>query len=235
MREAMEEITAKRYGNAYGEEFAKAFKEAVKSTEGLGRALSGVKLETKGSWTSNSGADRQLKQISKLIAVREARKSHRDFFFTSIGGWDMHGNMKQGLNNQFLAMDTAFRSFVAEMKAQGVWDNVVMVTSSEFARTLDMNAQSGSDHAWGGQHIMFGGSVNGGKIYNTYPKSMKIGSYLDLGRGRLIPEYPWESMIHPIAKWVGIADADLPTVFPNLAKFNTTHLNSEASVFKAAA
>ena len=38
-----------------------------------------------------------------------------------------------------------------EMKAQSIWDDVVVVCISEFARTLMGNTGNGSDHAWGGK------------------------------------------------------------------------------------
>merc|ERR1712146_419226 len=116
----------------------------------------------------------------------------------------MHSNMRAGINNKFNEMDEAFQAFANEMEAQGLWDNIILLTHSEFARTLDSNG-GGSDHGWGGQQILFGGSVNGGQVFNTYPDDMSAGNYLDLGRGRLIPEYPWESMMDPIATWMGVA------------------------------
>merc|ERR1711879_630969 len=126
-------------------------------------------------------------------------------------------------------MDEAFHAFSEEMKAQGLWERVVLVTHSEFARTLDSNG-GGSDHGWGGQQIMLGGGVNGGQVFNTYPNDMSIGNDLDLGRGRLIPEYPWESMMDPVANWMGVTAAQKTMVFPNYNNFNASLLNENVDI-----
>ncbi|MEM6456885.1 MAG: DUF1501 domain-containing protein, partial [Acidobacteriota bacterium] len=47
------------------------------------------------------------------------------------------------------------RQRVGEIGAQ---QDVVTFTASDFARTLTSNGQ-GSDHAWGGNHIIMGGPV----------------------------------------------------------------------------
>merc|ERR1712012_1069495 len=96
-----------------------------------------------------------------------------------------------GLASRFREIDDALRGFVAEMEAQRIWDSIVFITSSEFARTLDSNG-GGSDHAWAGNHFVIGGGLNGGKVLNRYPASVAAGNPRDLGRGRLIPEFPWE-------------------------------------------
>merc|ERR1712151_591797 len=228
-RTLIDDITEQRHGNVYAEEFAKSFRQTLKDTEHLGRALASAKLET--NWGGNSGLKNRLKEIAKLMKVRQERKVDRDFFFTSLGGWDMHSNMKAGINDKFNEMDEAFRAFAREMKAQGLWEKVIVFTHSEFARTLDSNG-GGSDHGWGGQQIMFGVILNVGQVFNTYPDDMSAGSYLDLGRGRLIPEYPWESMMDPIATWMGVTKAQKSTVFPNYNNFNATLLNRNVPVFR---
>ena len=58
----------------------------------------------------------------------------------------------------------ALRSFVNEMKSQGRWDDVTVLSASEFGRTITSNGL-GTDHGWGGNHFVLGGSVNGGKIH----------------------------------------------------------------------
>ena len=43
----------------------------------------------------------------------------------------------------------ALENFVTEMKAQGIWNDVVILTISDFGRKLVPNGR-GCDHAWGG-------------------------------------------------------------------------------------
>ena len=44
-----------------------------------------------------------------------------------------------------------------------MWENVVVATVSDFGRTLLSNGQ-GSDHGWGGNHMVIGGDVRGKRI-----------------------------------------------------------------------
>ena len=71
---------------------------------------------------------------------------------------------------------------------------------------------------------------NGGRIYNEFPESLAAGNSADLGRGRLIPKYPYESYMVPIAKWLGVEDAHLGTVFPNLPNFNGSFIIPQVSL-----
>ena len=52
--------------------------------------------------------------------------------------------------------------------------------------------QLGCCVAWGNNHFVCGGAVQGGRVLGTYPDSLLAGSKLDVGRGRIIPEYSWE-------------------------------------------
>merc|ERR1712072_1020170 len=127
-------------------------------------------------------------------------------------------------------IDTALRGFVAELKAQNVFDSTVVLTQSEFGRTLSPNG-AGTDHGWAGNHFVLGGSVNGGHIFNDFPKSFLEGNEQDVGRGRLIPKYPWESMMLPMAEWMGLQKSQFKDAFPNLDNFGTSHLIARASLF----
>ena len=142
----------------------------------------------------------------------------------------MHTDMKTQMTWNLDAMDDTLLMFVNEMRSLSEFNNVVLITHSDFGRTLDANANAGSDHGYAGQHIMLGGQVQGKKIHNKYPESVAPDNKQDQGRGRMIPLYPWESMMVPVAQWMGItATADLQDVFPNFANFNSTLLNTDVA------
>jgi len=232
LRDTIRNLTSQRHHNVYAEQYAVAFEETMVSVEQLGAAMEGVKVKTSEVWKEETGLHKQFQQVSKLIQTANARKVNRELFYVQVGGWDHHTSMKANTMAQFRDMDAAFRRFHDEMKTLGVWNDVTVMTHSEFGRTLSPNGNAGSDHAWAGQHLMFGGSVNGGNIYNKYPDDMSADNSKDLGRGRLIPQFPWESMMVPIAKWMGVTDGDtLRLLFPNLDRFNSTQLNEGVSIF----
>ena len=61
---------------------------------------------------------------------------------------------------------------------------MVLVTTSDFGRTLTSNGK-GTDHGWAGNQFVVGGKVKGGEIYNEFPSSLLEGNLYDVGRGRI--------------------------------------------------
>lgn len=112
-----------------------------------------------------------------------------------------------------------------------LWDSVVTFQSSEFARTLAPNSGNGTDHAWGGNYMMFGGSVQGGQIVGRYPDDLTDNSPLSLGRGRFIPTTPFDGGFRAIAEWVGVPPSDMNQVCPNCYRFNETQLFHKEDLF----
>jgi len=212
-------ITRQTHGNVYCEEYAEAFADAIASSEKLGREIEAVKLETE--YETSTGFQKQLNQVARLIKAHPARNAERDFFFVQTGGWDHHSNLLESFASKMQEVDGAIRGFVEELKLQGNFAKTVMMTASDFGRTLTYNG-AGTDHGWGGNHMIIGGSVQGGQIFNRFLPSFDVASndYLT-NRGRVIPEYPWENMMMPVAEWLGIAEPDISrAVFPNLGNFD---------------
>merc|ERR1712100_236073 len=140
------------------------------------------------------------------------------------------GDASEGLEELFTDIDDSLRAFLTEIKAQGVWDNVVLASESDFGRSLQSNG-AGTDHAWAGNHMILGGKVKGGKIFNDFPSSLLDGNDQDAGRGRLIPKYPWENMMMPIAEFMGMEDSKKSAVFPNLQNFPASLILPKTTLF----
>jgi cullin-associated NEDD8-dissociated protein 1 len=222
-------ITKLKYNNKFSSEYSQKLADAIASSERLGSFLKEVELTT--SYETGSGLANQLQQVSRLIATRTQRRAERDLFYVSLGGFDTHSNIMDTLEEKFQEVNHALESFVAEMKGQGVFESVVLATSSEFGRTLTSNGV-GTDHAWAGNHFVIGGGINGGRVFNKFPESLLEGNAQDVGRGRMIPLYPWESIMVPIAEWMGASASSWGSVFPNLARFNSTeHIISPTALF----
>jgi len=190
-------------------------------------------VELKTQYEASTTLAMQLKQVARLIAAREGRKAERDFFFVSLGGFDTHSSVATVLAEKFKEVNDALRAFVTELKAQEIFDSTVLATHSDFGRTLTPNSGAGTDHAWAGNHVVLGGDLRGGEVFNEFPRTLLEGNEQDAGRGRLIPKYPWESMMVPISDWMGVAPEQHAEVFPNLANFNASQLISRTSLFKS--
>lgn len=110
---------------------------------------------------------------AQLLTVIFARLVHRrDVFYVSLGGWDTHNEVVLALQRNYHLVDRALAAFVDEMRAQGVWGQVTVQSASEFGRTLASNGR-GTDHGWGGNAFVLGGSINGSRIHGAYPSSLR--------------------------------------------------------------
>jgi uncharacterized protein (DUF1501 family) len=220
-----------KYGGAYAEEYTKQFASAVRSSETLAGYIDEVVLTT--DYDDTTGLAKQLMQVARLIATRAVRRAERDFFYVRLGGFDTHDNNNEVLDAKFAEISDALEGFVAELRGQEIFGSTVIVTSSEFGRTLTSNGL-GTDHAWAGNHFVLGGGIRGGSIFNDFPESLLEGNAQDAGRGRLIPKYPWESVMAPIAEWMGADPSSGPfaSVFPNLANFDSSeHIIGKTDLF----
>lgn len=188
----------------------------------------------------NTGIGRQLRQVARLIKKRLELNVNRQIFYCQIGGFDTHSGQPAGHVNLFTQFSQAARSFYDEMTAQSVQDNVTLFTLSDFGRTFQPSGTGtgvGTDHAWGNHMIVLGGSVLGGDFYgmNTavngtpYPH-LQMGGPDDTDggtspRGRWIPTTSVDQYAATLARWFGLAEADIPLVFPNIGNFPTSNLN----------
>jgi len=214
-------ITSQKHGKIYCDSYAEAMADAIASSEALGEVLEGLSSKSLDAYSTDTVLKQQLHQVARIIATRGQRIAERDFFFVQLGGWDTHSNIKQVLPQLFKEVDDAIDGFVEELKTQQIFDFVVLMTESDFGRTLFFNG-AGTDHGWAGNHIIVGGGINGGQVYNDFLETYDAESeYMTSGRGRVIPKYPWESMLVPVAKWMGVESEDaLAKIFPNLANFD---------------
>lgn len=99
-------------------------------------------------------------------------------YYVDHGGFDTHQNQKNRHDQLLGQMDAALKAFFADLKAQGNYKRVTVMTFSEFGRRVGENASAGTDHGQGSCLFVAGGGVKGG-IYGTEP------SLSDLSRGDL--------------------------------------------------
>lgn len=160
-----------------------------------------------------------MKQIVRVIAVRDILGAHRQTFFVQIGGWDHHDEVLNNQARMFPYVSQAMRQFRDALREIGMYDNVTTFTISDFGRTLTSNGK-GSDHGWGAHHLVMGGAVNGGTMYGAYP-TLHQNHPMDTGRGVFMPTTSTEEYFGELALWFGVAPRDLDQVLPNVRNFYT--------------
>ena len=169
----------------------------------------------------NTSVGRQLNQIARAIGGRSTMGALRQTFFVQSGGWDHHADVLPLQNAMLTQIDEALDTFYRQLQALGIHNNVTTFSASDFGRTLTSNGR-GSDHAWGGNHFIIGGSVQGQQIFGSYP-SLALNSTgtnpLDTSRGRLIPTTSCDEYFAELALWLGVPEGNLPLVLPNIRNF----------------
>jgi uncharacterized protein (DUF1501 family) len=173
----------------------------------------------------NNGLANQLKQVAQIISVRSALGLQRQIFFVSIGGFDTHSDQLAAQSGLFTQLSQSMNAFYQATAEIGAASQVTSFTLSDFSRTYQPDSTSGSDHAWGGHHLIMGGGVHGGDFFGTFPTLALGGPDDATSEGRWIPTTSLDQYAATLANWFGVPTADLPTIFPNLANFTTPTLN----------
>jgi uncharacterized protein (DUF1501 family) len=96
-------------------------------------------------------------------------------------------------------------------------DKVTSFTASDFGRTFPTNGQ-GSDHGWGGHHMIVGGAVRGGRTFGTFP-TLAVNGPDDTSTGRWIPTVSVDEYSATLARWFGVSQSNMSSIFPNLNRF----------------
>jgi len=107
-----------------------------------------------------------LQQIAQLIKAGVGL----EVAFTDIGGWDTHvneGNSRGQLSNLLLNFSNAIAAFYQDLGQR--MDDVVVLTMSEFGRTVRENGNRGTDHGHANAMFVLGNGVKGGKVYGNWP------------------------------------------------------------------
>jgi uncharacterized protein (DUF1501 family) len=166
----------------------------------------------------------QLQQIAQIIQVRAALGVQRQIFFCGIGNFDTHSNQLALQASLLSELSPALAAFYAATVELGVQNSVTSFTMSDFARTFQPNSNTGTDHAWGSHHVVFGGAVKGGKMYGTFPTIALAGPDDSGSNGRWVPSTGSVQYAATLASWFGVPANQLATVFPNIGNFPTTNL-----------
>ena len=212
---AVDGMLAQQYSSLLQRSFARSERNAIDAYDIFTSATS-PNLPG-GATFPTSGLGNQLKMIAKTIAGRDALGAKRQTYFVSYGGWDHHDEVIANQASMLPIVSQAVGAFYNALTLLGIQNNVTLFLASDFGRTLTSNGR-GSDHAWGGNVFVVGGSVIGKKIYGQYP-ALYEDNPLDTGRGRLIPTTSVDEYFAELALWLGVPKSSLPLVLPNIGHF----------------
>ena len=107
-----------------------------------------------------------LKQLAQLIKANMGVQ----VAFADIGGWDHHvneGNTQGQIANILREFSQSLAAFMTDLG--NLAEDTVVVTMSEFGRTVRENGNRGTDHGHANVVFVMGGPVKGGKVYGRWP------------------------------------------------------------------
>ena len=161
----------------------------------------------------------QLEVVARIIALRSTLGVSRQVFFVGTGGYDTHSSQHTSMPALHGDLAASMRAFYDATAELGLDDSVTSFTASDFGRTLTIN-RDGTDHGWGGHHLVIGSGVNGARMLGDMPEPV-IGHSQDTGNGRLIPTTSVDQYAATLGGWFGLTDSELDTALPGLSSFST--------------
>jgi len=111
----------------------------------------------------NGQFGQSLLQVSQLIKAEVGL----EVGFLDIGGWDTHANQQGQLNQRLREYGEGLSAFYRDLGDR--MRNVVVLTMTEFGRTIKQNGSGGTDHGHASALFVMGGPVKGGKVYGKWP------------------------------------------------------------------
>lgn len=208
------------FGQYYREQLDMGIEESAQTNAALADAT-----VNPDNFQRNSELSQQLVTVAKLIQQRDVLEMDRGLFTVRLGGWDHHNDGAVRTPPKLSVLDKAVGGFVDELKAQGTFDDVVIVMRSEFGRTHRVNAMGGTDHGWNGNYFVAGGAVKGGQVKGDYI------SFATQTPADQTPKYSWEHVYNGIFSWFGVLPHQMDEALPRHKSFSD--LWTEADMFNS--
>lgn len=231
---ALRQILTASGNNDYQVEYVRATKRSLDTVSFLQNALTNVPVRDLPSSPiilpngglldlSKEGLARQLRVVAKMIGSAPQLGMKRQVFLVSMGGFDTHANQMRDQPLLMARVAHAVSWFMGALGALGMQDQVTLFSASDFGRTLTSNGQ-GSDHGWGANHFVVGGSVRGRQIHGRMP-TIALRTSDDVGSGRLIPSTGVTPYAAAFGRWLGLSQIETELVLPNATQFDLSSLN----------
>jgi uncharacterized protein (DUF1501 family) len=145
----------------------------------------------------NTNLGKDLKTIASLIFSDINTK----VFYVSLGSFDTHVNQDNQQKRLFTELNDAVQAFTTDLKNNGRFNDVLMMTFSEFGRRVTQNASNGTDHGTANNMFFISGGLKEKGILNAMP------DLSDLNEGDLKHKVDFKNVYATVLnKWLGADD-----------------------------
>jgi uncharacterized protein (DUF1501 family) len=155
-------------------------------------------------------------------ALREVARLARadvglEVAFAETGNWDHHANEGGATGLLATRLEDFSRSLAALVADLGDrLADTVIVTMSEFGRTVAENGTRGTDHGHGNAMLVIGGAVRGGRVYGRWP-GLAAGDRHE-GRDLAVTTDFRDVFSEIVTSHLGASGTALQAVFPGFAR-----------------
>jgi uncharacterized protein (DUF1501 family) len=145
-----------------------------------------------------SALGKDLKTIASLIMSDINTK----VYYVSLGSFDTHVNQENQQKRLFTELNDAVKAFTSDLKKNNRFEDVLMMTFSEFGRRVTQNASGGTDHGTANNMFFISGGLKQKGILNAMP------DLADLNEGDLKHTVDFKNVYATVLnKWLGADDA----------------------------
>ncbi len=145
----------------------------------------------------NTELGKNLKTIASLIFSDINTK----VYYVSLGSFDTHVNQNDKQKRLFTELNDAIKAFTSDLKKKNRFDDVLMMTFSEFGRRVTQNASGGTDHGTANNMFFISGGLKEKGILNEMP------DLTDLNDGDLKHKVDFKNVYATVLnKWLSADD-----------------------------
>jgi uncharacterized protein (DUF1501 family) len=118
----------------------------------------------------STGLAQSLKTIASLIFSDINTK----VYYVSLGSFDTHVNQAAQQQRLFTEMNDAISAFVSDLKSNNRFQDVLLMSFSEFGRRVAQNASGGTDHGTANNMFFVGGALKQKGLLNPMPNLSEL-------------------------------------------------------------
>lgn len=145
----------------------------------------------------NTELGKDLKTIASLIFSDINTK----VYYVSLGSFDTHVNQDNQQKRLFTELNDAVKAFATDLKKNNRFEDVLMMTFSEFGRRVSQNASGGTDHGTANNMFFVSGGLKEKGILNAMP------DLADLNEGDLKHQVDFKNVYATVLnKWLAADD-----------------------------
>jgi uncharacterized protein (DUF1501 family) len=143
---------------------------------------------------------KNLKTISSLIMSDINTK----VYYLSLGSFDTHVNQENQQKRLFTELNDAISAFIKDLKSNNRFEDVMIMTFSEFGRRVAQNASGGTDHGTANNMFFIGGGLKQKGLINA------MSDLTNLNEGDLIHNVDFKNVYATVLrKWLDADDKEI--------------------------